>query len=102
LERKDYIEFVLFKRYLETHEAAKAVVRLLPDIDSVHLKELPRMADFAKWSTAAEEPLGFMPGAFEWRPTLGISNRPMRLWCEVLRWPHTFTNFWIGGVGSAG
>jgi hypothetical protein len=31
---------------------------------SVHLSPKPRMADFAAWATAAEEPFGFMHGAF--------------------------------------
>jgi len=36
----------------------------LRNVGSVHLAELPRMADFAKWSAAAEPVLGFKPGAF--------------------------------------
>lgn len=36
-------------------------IRSLP---SVSLKETPRMADFARWSTAAEQALGWSPGGF--------------------------------------
>jgi hypothetical protein len=43
-----------------------AVSTSLRDINTVQLDELPRMADFAKWSTAAEDSLGFVPGSFEW------------------------------------
>jgi hypothetical protein len=42
-----------------------AVSAALRDVANLRLGELPRMADFAKWSTAAEEALGFMPFAFE-------------------------------------
>lgn len=42
-----------------------AVTSALGEIESVKLNELPRMADFAKWSTAAEEAFGFMPGSFQ-------------------------------------
>jgi hypothetical protein len=52
-------------------DAVSAAIR---NVDSVHLEELPRMADFAKWSTAAEEDLGFMPGAFEWAYTRNIEE----------------------------
>jgi hypothetical protein len=33
-------------------------------IESVELEELPRMADYALWVTAAEAALGWKPGAF--------------------------------------
>ena len=36
----------------------------LKNIDKVELEELPRMADFAKWVTAAEPALPWEPGAF--------------------------------------
>jgi hypothetical protein len=36
----------------------------LRNISHVKLPRLPRMADFAEWATAAEEALGFEPGAF--------------------------------------
>jgi hypothetical protein len=42
-----------------------AVSFAIGEIESVKLNELPRMADFAKWSTAAEESFGFWPGAFQ-------------------------------------
>jgi hypothetical protein len=42
-----------------------AVTFALGEIESVKLNELPRMADFAKWSTAAEESFGFWPGSFQ-------------------------------------
>lgn len=36
----------------------------LKNIEQVTLERLPRMADFARWATAAEEGLGFEKGAF--------------------------------------
>ena len=41
-----------------------ALAGAMDHIHAVHLPELPRMADFARWSTAAEEPLGWTPGSF--------------------------------------
>jgi putative DNA primase/helicase len=41
-----------------------AVSRALGNIDQVKLDRAPRMADFAKWLTAAEPGLGWEPGAF--------------------------------------
>jgi hypothetical protein len=38
--------------------------RALGNIASVKLERAPRMADFAKWVTAAEPGLGWEPGAF--------------------------------------
>ena len=40
------------------------LVEALRRADSVRLPELPRMADFAIWATAAEEALGFRKGEF--------------------------------------
>jgi hypothetical protein len=40
------------------------VCAALRNLPHVHLKKLPRMADFAKWATAAESGLGFEAGAF--------------------------------------
>ena len=40
------------------------VAGALARIDSVQLAEMPRMADFAKWVVAAEQILGWTPGAF--------------------------------------
>jgi hypothetical protein len=51
-----------------------AVSTALRDINMVNLTELPRMADFAKWSTAAEETLGFVPGSFEWAYEQNIAD----------------------------
>lgn len=42
----------------------KAVSIALANIDSVDLKEAPRMADFAEWAIAAETGLGFDKGSF--------------------------------------
>jgi len=42
-------------------DAASGALRHLP---SVELDELPRMADFAEWVTAAEPALGWAPGKF--------------------------------------
>jgi hypothetical protein len=42
-------------------DAVSAALRYL---DQVELEELPRMADFAVWATAAESALGWEPGAF--------------------------------------
>jgi hypothetical protein len=42
-------------------DAASGALR---NLDRVELEELPRMADFAMWVTAAEEALGWEPGAF--------------------------------------
>ena len=36
----------------------------LRNLASVHIEELPRMADFAAWGTAVEEALGCKPGGF--------------------------------------
>lgn len=36
----------------------------LANHESIHLDEMPRMADFAKWATAAEPALGLKPGSF--------------------------------------
>jgi hypothetical protein len=41
-----------------------AVSRALAKISTVKLERAPRMADFAKWITAAESGLGWEPGAF--------------------------------------
>jgi hypothetical protein len=41
--------------------AVSAALRQLPQ---THLDSKPRMADFALWATAAEQALGFQPGAF--------------------------------------
>jgi hypothetical protein len=41
-----------------------AVSRALANIATVKLERAPRMADFAKWITAAEPGLGWEPGAF--------------------------------------
>jgi len=41
-----------------------AVSRALANIATVRLDRAPRMADFAKWITAAEPGLGWEPGAF--------------------------------------
>jgi hypothetical protein len=41
-----------------------ALSRALGNIASVKLERVPRMADFAKWVTAAEPGLGWEPGAF--------------------------------------
>ena len=41
-----------------------AVSRALANIAAVKLDRAPRMADFAKWITAAETGLGWEPGAF--------------------------------------
>jgi Domain of unknown function (DUF3854) len=42
-----------------------AVSTALSRVGSVHLERMPRMADFAVWSTAAETGLGFQPGTLE-------------------------------------
>jgi putative DNA primase/helicase len=41
-----------------------AVSGALRNLEDVRLEELPRMADFAVWVTAAEEALGWEPGEF--------------------------------------
>src|SRR5262249_2335005 len=41
-----------------------AVSRALANIGAVNLERAPRMADFAKWITAAEPGLGWEPGVF--------------------------------------
>lgn len=41
-----------------------AVAHALAHVDEVKLDRLPRMADFAKWVTAAEPALGWRPGTF--------------------------------------
>jgi hypothetical protein len=41
-----------------------AVVCALKNFSSIRLPSLPRMADFAKWVTAAEPALGWSPGTF--------------------------------------
>jgi DNA polymerase I len=41
-----------------------AVSVALREVQNVELASLPRLADFAKWGTAAEEGLGMEPGAF--------------------------------------
>jgi hypothetical protein len=41
-----------------------AVSGALGAVESVRLEGMPRMADFAVWATAAEESLGWEPGAF--------------------------------------
>ena len=41
-----------------------AVSGALRSVDDVRLEGMPRMADFAVWATAAEEALGWEPGAF--------------------------------------
>jgi hypothetical protein len=41
-----------------------AVARALNNLPTVKLPSLPRMADFAKWVTAAEPALGWAPGTF--------------------------------------
>lgn len=41
-----------------------ALSAALRNIDSTTLNRLPRMADFAKWASAAESGLGLKPGAF--------------------------------------
>ena len=41
-----------------------AVSYALANVGRVHLAELPRMADFAKWATASETGLGLEPGTF--------------------------------------
>jgi hypothetical protein len=41
-----------------------AVAGALSAVESVRLEGMPRMADFAVWVTAAEEALGWEPGAF--------------------------------------
>jgi hypothetical protein len=41
--------------------AVSAALRQLPQ---THIESKPRMADFALWATAAEQELGFQPGAF--------------------------------------
>jgi hypothetical protein len=41
-----------------------AVSGALKTVESINLKRLPRMADFAIWSTAAEPALGLVPGEF--------------------------------------
>lgn len=41
-----------------------AVSRALANVATVKLDRMPRMADFAKWITAAESGLGWPPGAF--------------------------------------
>jgi len=41
-----------------------AVSTALRTVNSVQIKDLPRMADFAKWATAAEPALGLTPGSY--------------------------------------
>jgi hypothetical protein len=41
-----------------------AVVGALGRVSSLRLERMPRMADFALWATAAEDALGWEPGAF--------------------------------------
>ena len=41
-----------------------AVSGALANLARIHLERKPRMADFALWATAAEQALGFDPGAF--------------------------------------
>jgi hypothetical protein len=41
-----------------------AVSRAMGNLDKVKIDRVPRMADFAKWITAAEPGLGWEPGAF--------------------------------------
>lgn len=61
------------KRFWAEFEAARpkilgalldAVSGALRTVEDVRLEELPRMADFAVWVTAAEEALGWEPGTF--------------------------------------
>lgn len=61
------------KRFWAEFEAARAkifgalldaVSGALREIEGVRLDELPRMADFATWATAAEDALGWDRGAF--------------------------------------
>jgi hypothetical protein len=66
-ERKSEAE--LWQRYDEQQPKilgalCPVVGAALQRIDRVALDELPRMADFALWATAAEEPLGWESGAF--------------------------------------
>jgi hypothetical protein len=56
-------------RFAEIHAGVLGVlcdvlVAALRQIRAVELDELPRMADFARWVTAAESALGWEPGAF--------------------------------------
>ncbi len=40
------------------------VAAALKNLPTTHLERLPRMADFARWTTAAEPALGWAPGTF--------------------------------------
>lgn len=69
-----------------------AMVAALWKVDTVHLERLPRMADFALWSVAAEEALGLREGAFlesylgnrEAANELALESSPVGKWLVQL------------------
>jgi hypothetical protein len=66
-ERKDEEEFweVFDEHYPAIFGALlDAIAGALANIGTVRLDRMPRMADFAKWVTAAEPALGWKPGTF--------------------------------------
>jgi hypothetical protein len=66
-ERKDEDEFwEVFEEHYATIFGAllDALAGALANIGTVRLDRMPRMADFAKWVTAAEPALGWEPGTF--------------------------------------
>ena len=68
-EEKRRPEAALWRRFEETRPAIlaalfDAVSGALGTVESVRLKGMPRMADFAVWATAAEGALGWEAGAF--------------------------------------
>jgi putative DNA primase/helicase len=46
----------------------------LRNVETVTLLTKPRMADFARWVTAAEEGFGWAPGTFMAAYTLGLNG----------------------------
>jgi len=59
----------LYNAFKEAHPEilgglCSTIATALQNIDSIQLPSLPRMADFAKWVTAAEPSLPFPPGSF--------------------------------------
>ena len=68
-EEKRRLEAELRKEFEEARPRIMAALfdamsGALGTVESVRLEGMPRMADFAVWATAAEEALGWEPGAF--------------------------------------
>jgi putative DNA primase/helicase len=64
-----------------------AVSGALRELPSVELASLPRMADFAKWATAAESALGMEAGEFSWKPIPAAARRSARWRWKRILWP---------------